>query len=189
MVPLLICSVLVLAISMERFWFFYQFRIQFNQLMKTSSELISARKFNEAKGLAHSIYQCIGTPYLQVFEQTEHWDQVMDRRLSETQIVMKRYLWLLGTIGSSAPFIGLFGTVVGIIKSFESMAQTGKAGFTVVAAGLSEALIATAAGILVAVIAVFFYNTLLSRIKIIQTNFKNKLEDLRDLVEDHGRAI
>lgn len=189
MIPLLICSIFVLAITMERFWFFYQFGIQFNQLMKTSDELINSKKYNEAKGLAHSIYQCIGAPYLHVFEDQKNWEQIMTRRLSETQISLKKYLWVLGTIGTSAPFIGLFGTVVGIIKSFENMAQTGKAGFTIVAAGLSEALIATAAGIFVAVIAVFFYNVLLSRIKIIQVNFKNKLEDLRDLVEEHGRTV
>lgn len=189
MYPLLICSIFVLAITMERFWFFYQFGIQFQQLVLTSTDLINSKKYNEAKGLAHSRYECIGTPYLHVFEQEKNWEHVMNRRLSETQIILKKYLWILGTIGSSAPFIGLFGTVVGIIKSFESIASTGKSGFTVVAAGLSEALIATAAGIFVAVIAVVFYNILISRIKIIQTNFKNKLEDLRDLVEEHGRTV
>lgn len=189
MIPLLICSVVVLGITMERIWFYYQFGVQLNQLLSTAESLIANKKFNEAKGLAHSIYNCIGTPYLQVFEVKENWEQVMARRLSETQIALKKYLWLLGTIGSSAPFIGLYGTVVGIIKSFDSMAQTGKAGFAVVSAGLAEALIATAAGILVAVVAVFFYNVLLSRIKIIQTNFQNRLADLKDLVEEYGRAV
>ena len=190
MYPLLFCSVLVLGITLERFWFFYQFGIQFDQLIKTSKDLVDTKKYNEAKGLAHSIYQCIGIPYLHVFDYSkENWEQVMNRRLSETQISLKKYIWILGTIGTSAPFIGLFGTVVGIIKSFDNMAQTGKAGFTIVAGGLSEALIATAAGIFVAVIAVFFYNVLLTRIKIIQTNFRNKLEDLKDLVEEHGRTV
>jgi biopolymer transport protein ExbB/TolQ len=64
----------------------------------------------------------------------------------------------LGTVASSAPFIGLLGTVIGIIKSFESMAIVGTGGFAVVAAGISEALVATALGLGIAIIALIFYN-------------------------------
>jgi len=71
---------------------------------------------------------------------------------------MKRPLWLLGTVASSAPFIGLFGTVIGIIKAFHSMAIMGSGGFAVVAGGISEALVATALGLGVAIIALIFYN-------------------------------
>ena len=81
----------------------------------------------------------------------------------ETQ-KLKKHLWILGTVASSAPFIGLLGTVVGIIKSFESMAVAGTGGFAVVAAGISEALVATALGLAVAIIAVIFYNYFQTRI-------------------------
>ncbi|MBM4296534.1 MAG: MotA/TolQ/ExbB proton channel family protein [Deltaproteobacteria bacterium] len=77
---------------------------------------------------------------------------------------LKKNLWVLGTVASSAPFIGLLGTVVGIIKSFESMAVAGTGGFAVVAAGISEALVATALGLGVAIIAVIFYNYFQTRI-------------------------
>ena len=77
---------------------------------------------------------------------------------------LKKNLWVLGTVASSAPFIGLLGTVVGIIKSFESMAVHGTGGFAVVAAGISEALVATALGLGVAIIAVIFYNYFQTRI-------------------------
>ncbi|HWP57134.1 MAG TPA: MotA/TolQ/ExbB proton channel family protein [Candidatus Acidoferrales bacterium] len=77
---------------------------------------------------------------------------------------LKKNLWLLGTVASSAPFIGLLGTVVGIIKSFESMAVHGTGGFTVVAAGISEALVATALGLGVAIVALVFYNYFQTRI-------------------------
>ena len=77
---------------------------------------------------------------------------------------LKKNLWILGTVASSAPFIGLLGTVVGIIKSFESMAVAGTGGFAVVAAGISEALVATALGLAVAIIAVIFYNYFQTRI-------------------------
>ena len=89
----------------------------------------------------------------------------------ETQI-LKKNLWILGTVASSAPFIGLLGTVVGIIKSFESMAIAGTGGFAVVAAGISEALVATALGLAVAIIALIFYNYFQTRISSVNGIFR-----------------
>jgi len=89
----------------------------------------------------------------------------------ETQ-KLKKHLWILGTVASSAPFIGLLGTVVGIIKSFESMAIAGTGGFAVVAAGISEALVATALGLAVAIIAVIFYNYFQTRISSLNALFR-----------------
>ena len=71
---------------------------------------------------------------------------------------------MIGTIGSLAPYVGLFGTVVGIIRAFGDMAEHGAGGFEVVAAGISEALIATAAGLAVAIIALMFFNFLQTRV-------------------------
>mgnify|MGYP001287831724 FL=1 len=85
---------------------------------------------------------------------------------------LKKHLWILGTVASSAPFIGLLGTVVGIIKSFESMAIAGTGGFAVVAAGISEALVATALGLAVAIIAVIFYNYFQTRISSLNALFR-----------------
>ena len=186
MAPLLICSFLAWAVFFERLYFIRQFRREFSRLMDKSEGLIKERKFEEAKGLAHNVSPLIGRSYLVVFEDREmpleNWHFKMSRRLKETQLGMKRYLWVLGTIGSSAPFIGLFGTVVGIIKSFDSIAASGKSGFAVVAGGLGEALIATAAGIIVAVIAVIFYNFFQQRFSDLNIEVKNQLEDLRELV-------
>ena len=85
---------------------------------------------------------------------------------------LKKHLWILGTVASSAPFIGLLGTVVGIIKSFESMAIAGTGGFAVVAAGISEALVATALGLAVAIIAVIFYNYFQTRLSSLNALFR-----------------
>jgi biopolymer transport protein ExbB len=86
------------------------------------------------------------------------------------------YLWILGTIGSSAPFIGLFGTVVGIIRAFQDMAEHGAGGFEVVAAGISEALVATAAGLFVAIIALLFFNYLQVRVGAIAATYARACE-------------
>ena len=74
--------------------------------------------------------------------------------ISETLIQLKRGLGFLATIGSTAPFIGLFGTVVGIINAFRSIAATGSGGMSVVSGGIAEALVSTALGIFVAIPAV-----------------------------------
>jgi biopolymer transport protein ExbB/TolQ len=78
--------------------------------------------------------------------------------ISETLIELKRGLGLLATIGSTAPFIGLFGTVVGIINAFRSIAATGSGGMSVVSGGIAEALVSTALGIFVAIPAVVAFN-------------------------------
>lgn len=75
-------------------------------------------------------------------------------------VELRRRLWILGTVASSAPFVGLLGTVLGIVRAFEDMAASGSAGFAVVAAGIAEALVTTAAGLVVALVAVVAYNAL-----------------------------
>jgi biopolymer transport protein ExbB/biopolymer transport protein TolQ len=78
--------------------------------------------------------------------------------MSETLIQLKRGLGFLATIGSTAPFIGLFGTVIGIINAFRGIAATGSGGMGAVSGGIAEALVATALGIFVAIPAVVAFN-------------------------------
>jgi biopolymer transport protein ExbB/biopolymer transport protein TolQ len=77
---------------------------------------------------------------------------------AETLLELKRGLGFLATIGSTAPFIGLFGTVVGIINAFRSIASAGAGGMAVVSGGMAEALVSTGLGIFVAIPAVVAYN-------------------------------
>ena len=94
-------------------------------------------------------------------------DLTEEKRFEELE-ALKGPLWVLATVSSSAPFIGLFGTVVGIMRAFHSMAIAGSGGFAVVAAGISEALVATALGLGVAIVAVCFYNYFQTRIERIE---------------------
>jgi biopolymer transport protein ExbB len=110
-------------------------------------------------------------------------ERLARRHHGESVRFLKRYIWLLGTIGSLAPFIGLFGTVLGIIRSFEDMAATGSGGFAVVAAGISEALIATAGGLLVGVLAIFAYNALLVRINNVTARWRDWVEEILGVLE------
>jgi biopolymer transport protein ExbB len=106
-------------------------------------------------------------------------DLTEEKRFEELE-ALKGPLWVLGTVSSSAPFIGLFGTVVGIMRAFHSMAIAGSGGFAVVAAGISEALVATALGLGVAIVAVIFYNyfqTRIERIEAAMTIASNRVLD------------
>lgn len=90
--------------------------------------------------------------------------------LAQDGIIQARLLWeqnlvILATIGSNAPFVGLFGTVLGIIKAFHSLSEQAGSGVPTVTAGISEALVATAAGILVAIPAVVAFNLFQRRIR------------------------
>jgi biopolymer transport protein ExbB len=89
-------------------------------------------------------------------------EDVMAAALIGERLALEKRLIILGTLGNNAPFVGLFGTVLGIIRSFNDLAVTGSSGVSVVMAGISAALVATAFGILVAIPAVIannYFNT------------------------------
>jgi biopolymer transport protein ExbB len=109
--------------------------------------------------------------------------RAVERERQRFSLWMKRRLWALGTVGALAPFVGLFGTVVGIIRAFRDIGLAGTGGFSVVAEGVAEALYATAGGIFVAVVAVGFFNYFQSRgnkatveVKLVIDEFLEQLE-------------
>ncbi len=117
----------------------------------------------------------------------ESISKAAERERQRFGLWMKRRLWAIGTVGAIAPFVGLFGTVVGIIRAFHDIAAAGAGGFSVVAQGVSEALVATAGGILIAVIAVAFYNYFQSRanratveVKLVVDEFLEQLTNMKD---------
>ena len=93
---------------------------------------------------------------------------------------MKKGLGALATIGSTAAFVGLFGTVFGIITAFSGMAKTGSGGLGAVAAGIAEALVTTAAGIAVAIIAVVLFNYFQNKLERFQIEMANTSSELVD---------
>jgi biopolymer transport protein TolQ len=106
-------------------------------------------------------------------------------RKAESQEIanLGRSLSFLATTGSAAPFIGLFGTVWGIMASFHDIGQRGSASLAVVAPGISEALVATAAGLAVAIPAVIAYNYFANRLGEIENEMQNFSTDFLNLVE------
>ncbi|OFZ78834.1 MAG: hypothetical protein A2583_09105 [Bdellovibrionales bacterium RIFOXYD1_FULL_53_11] len=167
MYPLLICSLAVWVVIFERLW---RFRRMSGELAVFHEEAMKALLAGERQRLRGICEASARVPTARIvgaaLERMDAkdarlrsgWFEAMDRKRLMVNQDLRRYFWVLGTIGSSAPFIGLFGTVVGILRSFRDMARAGSGGFAVVASGISESLIATAAGIVVAVVAVIAYN-------------------------------
>jgi len=106
--------------------------------------------------------------------------RVLDRSTAMTLAEMGKGLGGLATIGSMAPFIGLFGTVIGIIDAFSGIAQSGSASLAVVAPGIAEALIATAVGLLAAIPATIFYNVFVGRIDELRSSIDLFNEELSE---------
>jgi biopolymer transport protein ExbB/TolQ len=117
---------------------------------------------------------------LDIKEQIETAQRGCDRAASVFEQELKKGLSILATIATSAPFIGLFGTISGIINAFRAMGQTGSSGIGAVATGISEALVTTAFGIGVAIIALWCYNYLNSKIEIYAAEMANTTSQVID---------
>jgi biopolymer transport protein ExbB len=111
------------------------------------------------------------------------------RRKEAISMDLRRGMSVLATVGSIAPFVGLLGTVVGIITAFQSIAATGSGGLGAVSAGIAEALIETALGLSVAIPAVLCFNWLTGKISAVEATLDRGAGELLDEMENHhGRT-
>lgn len=113
----------------------------------------------------------------------------VERALSRAQLAavttLENMVPFLATTGSTAPFVGLFGTVWGIMNSFRAIGQTGSAGLATVAPGIAEALIATAIGLMAAIPAVMAYNYFVRRIRVLTADMDTFSKDFLNIVKRH----
>jgi biopolymer transport protein ExbB/TolQ len=117
---------------------------------------------------------------LDIEDQISTAQRGMDRSSTIFTQELKKGLSIIATIATSSPFIGLFGTIAGIINAFRGMALTGSGGIGAVAGGISEALITTAFGIGVAIIALWCFNVLNSRVEVYQAEMSNTSSEIVD---------
>ncbi|HDP93855.1 MAG TPA: hypothetical protein ENN40_00660 [Candidatus Aminicenantes bacterium] len=194
---LLFMSVYSIAVGVERLLVFNKAKKQSNILLKLIGKLWQQGKVEESAKLAsdkrfkNSHLAKVLVAGLNELEfqkeskadyatQVESAKRAIDRATIKSVQEFKRGLNALASIGSTSPFVGLFGTVFGIINAFQSMSVSGSGGIGTVAAGIAEALIATGAGIGVAVIAVWFFNTLLNKVDIFTGEMANASSELID---------
>ncbi|NJK32684.1 MAG: flagellar motor protein MotA [Deltaproteobacteria bacterium] len=121
------------------------------------------------------------------FDLVDAVNRQMERTKERETANLKKGLGLVATTGSTAPFVGLLGTVVGIINSFQGLSSDGGGGLSSVAGGISEALIATAVGLLVAIPAVMLYNYFNSRVEGFQIDMNDVASEVINYVLKEGR--
>src|SRR6187551_1528291 len=187
------------GVSIERYYTFSQARKQSKlyapQVAKHLKEgrLKDALSVSQAKTYQYSHLAKVVLAGLQEYQFQQEGggsmerDDIVDtvrraiqRATALTSNDLKKGIPALATIGATAPFVGLLGTVVGIITAFQGIAATGSGGLGAVSAGISEALVETALGLVVAIPAVWFYNYLTGRIEYFNVEMDNSSSELLD---------
>ena len=192
MIVILACSVVTLGFAIERALYFMSRRGKPEALLADVLGSVREGNLREAARMCAACAHPAGAVAAQVVKNAHLSDDAQEDQmqvaLSEQRLLLERNLGVLGTMGNTAPLIGLLGTVWGIMRAFHDMARTGSAGPSVVAAGVAEALFTTAAGLMVAVPAVMLYNHFVRRITVLLTVAENQGRSLRIAMADGGQT-
>ncbi len=204
MVILAIFSIFSLAVIGERFYTYRKAQKATQQVAEKGLQYVADGKMTEA---LHLCEQSTGSPVARVLEagllvvidqgdpvlagerftrRIESCKGAMQRATTAEITRLERSLGSLATLGNISPFVGLFGTVLGIIRAFEAISKTGSGGLGTVSAGIAEALVATAAGLFVAIPAVMAYNYFLGRVKLFVTAMDTAASEMVDRLLDQA---
>jgi biopolymer transport protein ExbB len=186
---ILACSVLVLAVAVERGIALWRFLDRARSLAETVKRCLYRGAQAEARTACERSNNLAAEIFLVGFERhgRSHGGALaaaVDRERMRVALALKGQLWILGTIGATAPFIGLFGTVWGILRAFEQIGVSHQAGIDVVGPGIAEALVATAAGLVVAIESVIVYNYFMARLSRISTEMRLLSEEFVELLHE-----
>ncbi len=182
MLPILLCSVIALAIVGERFWSLQQKRINPATLVSQVWQWYKSDTLTDQNIEALANSSPLGRVLAAGLVNRHHPREIMKESIEDTgrQVVveLERYLNTLGTIASITPLLGLLGTVIGMIKVFAAITAHGVGNPSVLAGGISEALITTAAGLSVAIPSLIFYRY-----------FRGKVDELVIKMEEESLKI
>ena len=170
---LVIMSVWSMSIMVQKWWYLRSAQAQTRKFAPEFSQFLEEDNLNEAINLAESykkshVAKVLGgalaeiKPLIQdgsvTVSDINSAERAVEREMLMQIVLMKRGLAMLATTGATAPFVGLLGTTMGVVNAFQGMAAGGGGGISSIAAGISEALITTAFGLLVAIPAVWAFN-------------------------------
>ncbi len=187
---ILAMSIIALGVGAERLYAIWNCRKAQRRAVDRILEHLEESNITMAKAVNTSLP---AHPATSLFEKllTDPMPTVSEIRRWQARIVRgaKRRLWLLGSIGALAPFIGLFGTVLGVMEAFHEIGSQGAGGFQVVSSGISEALVTTAGGIFVGVEAVLFFNYLQVCVADYAAELKEATEEIVESVTESTNGV
>ena len=184
--PLLACSVLIIAFSIERSWFLQKRLIcpdglsnQIKTLMDNNMiDKRHAEEISNLSSLGFLLINCIKYKNL----PRENLESKIEEKATEVQYSLERNLTMLGTTATISPLIGLLGTVVGMITAFTGLTETSGANPDLLAAGISQALITTAFGLLIAVPGLVLHKYFEHKIKYLLISLQTEVSDFIDII-------
>jgi len=191
MIILILMSIIAVAIVIERLVFFSQQHGDSRALLRSLGQKIAADDMggaiavcNQNKGMLPRI---LAFGLLRGEKDRSDITDALSIALMENLNTLERNLGIIGTIAVIAPFVGLLGTVSGIIHAFQDIALKGNSTPAVVAAGVGEALVTTAAGLFVAVVSVVFFNYFKTRIKAYNQETIVAANQLAEMLDFHNK--
>lgn len=188
MVPILLCSVVALAIAVERLWTLRPSRIAPKHLVANVWQLVQHNALTAEKLAEIRRGSALGQILVSGLNYSKHGREIMKESIEETatRVVheLERFLNPLGTIAAITPLLGLLGTVVGMIKVFSEIMIQGTGNANVLAGGISEALITTAAGLTVAIPALVMHRYFIRRVDFLVIEMEQEAVKLVEVI--HG---
>lgn len=193
---LVVMALLSLYIAAERWFTFYRMAKQSHQFAIVVADLLKDQRFQDAieragdRTYQYSYLARLISMGLREFEglrsRSTRFDPVdliqraLNRAMYAEALGMRKGLSLLATIASTAPFVGMFGTVVGIAFSFQGLAKAEAAGYSPIFSGIAESLLFTGLGVLVAIPAIWAYNYLVDRVEGFEIQMNNSAAEIVD---------
>ena len=187
MYVLLLCSFLSMAVFLERVIYYRKLseikRIEFMRAIRRALSAKNIEKAAEICRLTPAPFSQVVYSGLELYNRSgKEISNAMEREITVKTISLERYTTLLATIGNTAVYIGLFGTVLGIIRAFHDISSAGAGGMNIVIGGVAEALVCTATGLFVAIPAVIAFNYFTKRVEHFITDMELCASELSDLI-------
>ena len=184
--PLLACSVLIIAISIERLWFLQERLVSPKGLSNQLLNLINKDLISEKQSLEISNLSSLGFLLINCIKykdlQRENLESKIEEKAIEVKYVLERNLNMLGTIATISPLLGLLGTVVGMITAFTGLTESSGANPDLLAAGISQALITTAFGLLIAVPGLVLHKYFEQKVTYLLIKLQKKVSTFIDVI-------
>ncbi len=186
--PIILCSIAAAAIIVERLWTLQEKRVIPKELTKKVLQWIETRDLNDKMIAALEQNSPLGKVIAVGLANRNRTRDVLVERVTDTgrHVVheLERFLGMLGTIASVSPLLGLLGTVTGIIRAFNDLTLKGSGDPRILSGGIAEALITTAAGLLVAIPALVGYRYLRGRVEGLVVQMEKEAMQLVELLEE-----